>query len=595
MRRSLHIVFALVVALVVEGSCNRLPRPAATPSQRGTTAHEALEGIDSLMWVQPDSAFAMLQEFAGSPEADGMDAFEGHYCQVLIAELLYKNYYKQSNRKDLLKAVHYFDSIVGMDGADAHGKADTRGVSVQERDAFLAARAHYMNGVGLYERDSVVAACGEYLKALEIVETHFPNLETQDVASLQVGHLPRFMGLTYGRLAELFSGQFMQEPAIVCCKKALAYDRIEISSPLNQSSLLILLGKQYAKLDQNDSATFYCNEALQMLPDTNNAVYRDLVSQLALLNYDLSKDAEASIVQLKRMLAQTSDENEKMARISTIGSIYCDDGQYDSALVYLAPMFENKDNAVRQRVAASYLHEIYQSKGDTVKAAQFAVYLAENTVSQGKSNAQVSQLNELFQQHLQWEQEKAEAERRHAEQLAARRRLVRGVVTAGVMLLVLGLGLWWWMTKRRKEHEAETQTLNEEKQQLQTQVDDALQQLQTVDDALQQLQTQADDALQQARAMLPQRVADLYRAKVPNRLERIMDEFEAAYPQALEKLAAAYPELNETERQIAVLNFLHFRAKEEADLLDLSENTVNKYRSNLRKKTENASFSSFLD
>ena len=595
MRRSLHIVFALVVALVVEGSCNRLPRPAATPSQRGTTAHEALEGIDSLMWVQPDSAFAMLQEFAGSPEADGMDAFEGHYCQVLIAELLYKNYYKQSNRKDLLKAVHYFDSIVGMDGADAHGKADTRGVSVQERDAFLAARAHYMNGVGLYERDSVVAACGEYLKALEIVETHFPNLETQDVASLQVGHLPRFMGLTYGRLAELFSGQFMQEPAIVCCKKALAYDRIEISSPLNQSSLLILLGKQYAKLDQNDSATFYCNEALQMLPDTNNAVYRDLVSQLALLNYDLSKDAEASIVQLKRMLAQTSDENEKMARISTIGSIYCDDGQYDSALVYLAPMFENKDNAVRQRVAASYLHEIYQSKGDTVKAAQFAVYLAENTVSQGKSNAQVSQLNELFQQHLQWEQEKAEAERRHAEQLAARRRLVRGVVTAGVMLLVLGLGLWWWMTKRRKEHEAETQTLNEEKQQLQTQVDDALQQLQTVDDALQQLQTQADDALQQARAMLPQRVADLYRAKVPNRLERIMDEFEAAYPQALEKLAAAYPELNETERQIAVLNFLHFRAKEEADLLDLSENTVNKYRSNLRKKTENASFSLFLD
>ena len=52
-------------------------------------------------------------------------------------------------------------------------------------------------------------------------------------------------------------------------------------------------------------------------------------------------------------------------------------------------------------------------------------------------------------------------------------------------------------------------SLREENAQLQTQVDDALQQLQTVDDALQQLQTQADDALQQARAMLPQRVADL--------------------------------------------------------------------------------------
>ena len=592
MKRWFYIGIVLLVAVLV--GCNT-PPPVGHPLSEGEgLPHEVcqeLAEIDSLMWQQPDSAFAMLQEFASSAAADSLDEFNGHYCQVLIAELLYKNYYKQSNRKDLLKAVGYFDSIVGMDGYGT----DTRGVFVQEREAFLAARAHYMNGVGFYERDSVVAACGEYLKALEIVETHFPGIETQDFASLQVEHLPRFMGLTYGRLAELFSGQFMQEPAIVCCKKALAYDRIEISSPLNQSSLLILLGKQYAKLDQNDSATFYCNEALQMLPDTNNAVYRDLVSQLALINYDSSKDAEASIIQLKRMLAQTSDENEKMARISTIGSIYCDDGQYDSALVYLVPMFENKDNAVRQRVAASYLHEIYQSKGDTVKAAQFAVYLTENTVSQGKSNAQVSQLNELFQQHLQWEQEKAEAERRQTEQLAARRRLVRGVVTAVVVLLVVGLGLWWWMAKRRKEHEAETQTWHEEKQQLQTRMDDALQQLQTVDDALQQLQTQADDALQQARAMLPQRVADLFRAKVPNRLERIMDEFEAAYPGAIERVAAAYPNLTKTETQLFVLSFLQFRAKEEADLLGLSQNTVLQYRSNLRKKTENASISSFLE
>ncbi len=579
MRKLIYVVLMMVMVgctppgplLEGEGTPTTSPRPS--PPGEGV-ASRALENIDSLMWWRADSALTVMLEFAGSEAADSLDVFEGHYCQVLVAELLYKNFYKQSNRKELLKAVRYFDSI---------------------DDGFLAARAHYMNGVGFYERDSVVAACGEYLKALEIVETHFPNLETQDVAALRDRHVHRFMGLTYSRLAELFSGQFMQEPAIICCKKALAFDRIETSSPLNQSSLLILLGTQYAKLDQNDSATFYCNEALQMLPDTNNAVYRDLVSQLALINYDSSKDAEASISQLKRMLAQTSDESEKMVRISTIGSIYCDDGQYDSALVYLVPMFENKDNAVRQKVAASYLHEIYQSKGDTVKAAQFAVYLAENTVSQGKSNAQISQLNELFQQHLQWEQEKAEAERRQAEQLAARQRLVRGVVTAVVVLLVLGVGLWWWMAKRKKEHEAEAQILNEEKQQLQTQVNDALQQLQTVDDALQQLQTQADDALQQARAMLPQRVADLYRAKVPNRLERIMDEFEAAYPGVMERVAAAYPNLTKTETQLFVLSFLQFRAKEEADLLGLSQNTVLQYRSNLRKKTENASISSFLE
>ena len=589
MRRSLHIVFALVVALVVVGSCNRLPRPAATPSQRGTTAHEALEGIDSLMWVQADSALKVMLEFAGSAEADSMGVFEGHYCQVLIAELLFKNDYGQSNRKDLLKAVRYFDSIVdGADGrnADARGKADTRGVSVQEREAFLAARAHYINGAGFYERDSLIDACEEYLNALRMMEGHFEE-------KVLAGHKARFMALTYNRLVELFSAQYMQEPAIYCGRQSLTYDRKAQSSPDKIANTYFFIAKQYGKLEKADSAAYYYKMALEIHPDRKTLVYRDAVCLLALSEFRAHHDTLASLDSLKSMMVQASDETEMLTRFMAIGSIYHDIGQYDSAKVYLEPVVKKYPKGAN--TAAIYLRDIALKEGDTVRANQYALILAEVGTTSANNQARASQLNDMFQRHLQWEQEKAEAERRQAEQLTARQRMVRGVVMAVVVLLVLGLGLWWWMAKRRKEHETETQTWHEEKQQLQTRVDDALQQLQTVDDALQQLQTQADDALQQARAMLTQRVADLYRAKVPNRLERIMDEFEAAYPQALEKLAAAYPELNETERQIAVLNFLHFRAKEEADLLGLSDNTVNKYRSNLKKKTENAPFPSFLD
>ena len=553
----------------------------------------ALSQIDTLMWRQPDSALKVMMEFAGSEAADSLDAFEGHYCQVLIAELLYKNDYKQSNRKEVVKAVHYFDSIVGMDGygtdahdkADARDKADTRGVSVQ-RDAFLAARAHYMNGVGFYERDSLIEACEEYLNALRMMEGHFEEKALE-------GHKARFMALTYNRLVELFSAQYMQEPAIYCGKQSLAYDKKAQSSSEKIANTYYFIGKQYDKLQLVDSASYYYDMALELMPDRNNMIYRDIVSSRALFKFLYHGDTIAALDSLKSMAEQASNEAERINRCMTIGYIYYLMGQYDSAKAFGSIVVEK--DSVRRKHVANYLHTIAKEEGDTVKANQYALILAEVGATSANNQARVSQLNDMFQQHLQWEQEKAEAERRQAEQLAARQRLVRGVVTAVVVLLVLGVGLWWWMVKRKKEHEAEAQILNEEKQQLQTQVNDALQQLQTVDDALQQLQTQADDALQQARAMLPQRVADLYRAKVPNRLERIMDEFEAAYPQALEKLAAAYPELNETEQQIAVLNFLHFRAKEEADLLDLSENTVNKYRSNLRKKTENASFSSFLD
>ena len=610
MRKLIYVVLMMVmVGCTPPGPLSegeRLPRPAGTlnppnPLSKGEgAAHEALEGIDSLMWRQADSALKVMMEFAASPEAESLNEFEGHYCQVLIAELLFKNDYVQSNRKDLLKAVAYFDSLTFTlndipHASRRHCGLDPQSPNQNDNIVFLSARAHYMNGVGFYERDSVVAACGEYLKALEIVEMHFPGMETQDVASLQVEHLPRFMGLTYGRLAELFSGQFMQEPAIVCCKRALEFQEIEPGSPLNQSGLLYLLGKQYDKLNQYDSAAYYYDEALRLLPDTNNLVYRDLVSQYAILKYETENDAESFIQDLGCMVAQAADESEKLTRYLTIGAFYADVGQNDSALKYLTPVFMYKDDYQMTREAARCMRDIYQSQGDSLKVIQYAMYLTDNEVHEGESNAQVSQLNELFQRHLQWKQKKAESERKLAEQLAARRRLVRGVVTAVVVLLVVGLGLWWWMARRKKEHEAETQTWHEEKQQLQTRVDDALQQLQTVDDALQQLQTQADDALQQARAMLPQRVNEIYSSKVENRLERIMAEFEAAYPKALEQLAAAYPDLTPTERRIFVLSHLQFRAKEMADLLGLSENTVNQYRYNLRKKTENASFSAFLD
>ena len=558
------------IGLVLLGfltACIKTPEMVEKPVPAEGAVAE-LSAIDSLMWWRSDSAFAMLQEFASGAAADSLDKFNGHYCQVLIAELLYKNDYGQSNRTELQQAVAYFDRLTLTQNDNPHKDNRHCGLDPQSPNrndnlVFLDARAHYINGVGFYERDSVVEACGEYLKALEIMETHFPSVETVCTPSLPIAHLPRFIGLIYGRLTEMFSGQFMQEPAIVCCRKALDFNEIEPGSPLNQSILLFLLGKQYDKLNKNDSAAYYYDEALRMLPDKNNLVYRDLVSQMALLDYEMGNGVEPSIGDLKRMMRQAPDENEKMVRYLSLGSIYADIGQYDSALAYLTPVFENQEDVARQKVAAPILREIYQSRGDTVKAAQCALFLAENTAIRGERNAQVSQLNEMFQNHLEWERERAEAERRQAEQLAAQQHRKKGLTMAAIGLLMLGFGLWWWLARQKREREAEAQTWQEKQQQLQTQV---------------------DKAAQQARAMLPQRASDLYHSDVPNRLERIMAEFEAAYPKALEQLTAAYPELSEVERQIAVLNFLHFRAKEEADLTGYTEGTTLKYRSNLNKK-----------
>ena len=455
----MHILsFLFGLAMLV--ACSK---PAEVPEPRVAEPSRSVEGpilalsqIDTLMWHQPDSALAVMMEFAGSEAADSMGVFDGHYCQLLIAELLFKNDYGQSNRKELLKAVAYFDSLNFTlndipHASRRHCGLDPQSPNQNDNIVFLSARAHYMNGVGYYEHDSIVAACGEYLKALEIVETHFPNVETVCTPSLPIAHLPRFMALTYGRLGDLFSGQFMKEPSIVCYKKSLVFSKIEPTSANGMANLMSHLGNQYDALKQTDSAGYYYNEAFKYFADTNNLAYRDLIAARAVYNYDLGKGVEPAVSDLKRMAAQTTDEDERLTRFFTIGRIYYETNQFDSALVYLNRVFENKDNVGFKRETARCLRDIYQIKGDSLNAAQYAMFQAENAVSEAESNLQVSKLNELFQQHLQWEQERADAER----QEAARLRRNRMIVVVSVLVAVAAL-LAWLLIRRKMKQQRDT-------------------------------------------------------------------------------------------------------------------------------------------
>ena len=393
-----------------------LPRPAATPSQRGTTAHEALEGIDSLMWVQPDSALKVMMEFAGSKAADGLDVFEGHYCQVLIAELLFKNDYGQSNREEVLKAVGYFDSI---------------------DDGFWAARAHYINGVGFYEQGDLVNACTEYLNTLRIMESHFAKNEL-------VGKKARFMALTYNRLLDLFEAQLMSEPAIYCARQSLVYTQIAPTSLNAKANILYQIGLQHDILREKDSAVFYYEAALNALHDRNTIVYRDLMASRALFDYCDLQDTIKALDSLKSMVAQAESESERITRYSTIGYVYNDAGQLDSAKVYKELVFEFAEKAIDKKLAAKTLHDIAISEGDTLKANQYAQFLIEDVAAAAENQAQVSKLNDLFQNYLQEKQE--------AASLRERRKAVRLTLMVLVpLLLAIGLAVAIVMRRRHRK------------------------------------------------------------------------------------------------------------------------------------------------
>ena len=420
------IVFFLVVA-----ACTR-PDDDLVETRHGTslppiTVSPELSAIDSLMWRQPDSALACLIPYFDTCCRDAKfcvsttTEYNRHYANLLLAELLYKNDYPQTNRPALRQAVAYFDSIMQV-------PEPVEGPSFK-RNAFLTARAHYINGVGYYERDSIVPACAEYLKALELMESRFDEKDL-------MGKKARFMTYTYNRLGDLFSEQFMMEPSIDSYKHSYDYSVISPISSYSVSNALYRIGKQYNKKGDKDSADYYYTQALVNMPDSTNLYYRDMVSTKALLSYQMTHQAEISLDQLKQMATLAEDDDERLTRYMVIGNIFFEEGMYDSALLYLEPVLENKRNRFLQIRVANYLRIIYDSLGNKEKSNECLHYLALHSETGAENSVMVSQLSEMYKAYLSRKQEEEAAEKREAVVKKAIEIVVPVVVALALIIII---------------------------------------------------------------------------------------------------------------------------------------------------------------
>ena len=433
MKKHIHptgiwIAVALMALMV---ACNppkeKTMEPMAKPSVE-------LAAIDSLMWRQPDSAFAQLLQFAASPKADSLDVFNGHYCQLLISELLYKKDYGQSNREDLLKAVDYFDSLIGGTGG-----ADTRGVfSLHGQNVFLDARAHYINGVGYYEQENTVQACAEYLKALEVMEKYFDEKEL-------VGKKAQFMALTYTRLTSLFSDLYFHEQAIYFGKKSMVYYNKYNAFTRHVSWILNEIGSHYNMINNYDSAAFYYRRSLMVLPDTNNLAYRDVATHLAFLSYNMGGLPGASLNQLQRLIRQSETPKETLSRYAIIGEIYYHENQFDSAWIYLNKVFHESQNANSRKQAAERLATICKIQGKEGEIIKYAGFLVPYATQDEDKGIIKSQLAELYNIHKQ-----QELIHQHRLKVKKQTRWSVGVVI-GLLMVMLGIFVLYWKYKRKKQ------------------------------------------------------------------------------------------------------------------------------------------------
>ena len=424
----------------------KVVEPVETPSSE-------LCAIDSLMWRQPDSALAQLQRFVPSPAADSLDAFNGHYCQLLVSELLYKNDWGQSNRGELLRAVAYFDSLSFTLNDIPHARRRHCGPSFREcgtqspnrsdNIVFLTARAHYINGVGYYEHDSVVEACKEYLKALEVMEEHF---EEKDLA----GEKAKFMALTYTRLTDLFSDLYFHEQAIYFGKLSLAYYQKYDAKTGNVAWMLNNIGSHYDIMSNYDSAYYYYNQGISVLTDTNSLIYRGIATHLSFLSYKMGGSPSFLTNELHKLLVSAKSNQEYASRCLTIGEIFYHEWQFDSAWYYLNIAYNQTNNVPTKKQAAEWLVEIGEAHGKSEEASEFALFLVPFANMEENQSATKSQLAELYNEYRQ-----AQLQQQHNEAKKHAKQLLWTIV--GLLIIVTPILIISHRRNKKQKQDLETQ------------------------------------------------------------------------------------------------------------------------------------------
>lgn len=244
------------------------------------------------------------------------------------------------------------------------------------------------------------------------------------------------------------------------------------------------------------------------------------------------------------VFAKPVGEEDRWHQYLNRGTEFYFEGQQDSAKVYLEQVFENDEEG--KMTAARYLLDIALAQGDTLKINEYALYLAENydlTITQ--------------------------------ERQKSHRRII--IIVAASLLLLL-LMIWVILRlrkanhKQRLVHDQERQAYDQEREAYDRERQAFDQQLNAAQTAIER-QT-FEDLQRQTKEILSR----------GNQRKRIFEAFNAVYPHAYERLKSTYPDLSDQEYDLLILNFLEFRIKEEAEILELSQNTVMKYRSNLLKK-----------
>lgn len=544
--RSFFIVFSLLLVCI---SCQTPTREAKSCPQE-----DMLYRLDYYIATEPDSVLQILDTL----DVDLLSEKEqAHYClmKAKVRDMLFL--YDAETDSLLQVAENYF-----VGGKNKYMEADT--YKTLAHLAFKKAKGMQ------YELDWLLKAlqCIEQCYHLDprYIQGHPEPITEQEFIEDYKYYLHYLLGRTYSQGGYKEEGYNHLKTANQHFAKTQNFNI--------QSRTEYMLGNSYLEKGEYDSCIMCYNNGLDAAEKTSDveecAYYHYCMSMF--YKYKHGHEAYLDAEEKQRLLRQTVTECKKGLALlqesrdkyrdafySGLSNTYYYLKEYDSCIYFAKKEMELilkvHSEMTPNDMHAGIIYRIYKSYealGDADNALLYAnMYL---TMQQ-----QLKQEPQALEQVKNEYDKKMEMIQLQSEQQAKRYRLF---LLLALTLLVLMLVLW--LTFRyRKNKELEALRFLE---------------------ANRQLQSKLELASQQSQQILHQRAMNLYKTEDDKAWEHILAEFETAYPQVMEKLKAAHPDLTESECNIIILSFLGFRTKEEAEILNLSLNTVEKYRTNIRKK-----------
>jgi len=338
------------------------------------------------------------------------------------------------------------------------------------------------------------------------------------------------------------------------------------------------LGLAYLALEEYDSCQMCFQKGLrdaQVYGSSDDCVFYYICLSMYCIQR-VEKQAFSSEEEREQLLHQMIDESReglsllgdstesahRKGLLENLAEAYYELQQYDSCIYYGTQALVIEDHVFYDNPLLKWLFHSHKTLGNNEKAILYAEKMLLVQEKESEDRRAAAEVKSEYEKQMEISQLKA-------EQQLKRYRLYLGLALLALVLLVVIV----LVLRYRKNKELEA--LKSREAQL-------------------RLQGALEKATLHSWQVLQQQALAIYQSEQKDKLKQILEAFDKAYPQAKKKLQTVCPDLSETERNLAILTLLRFRSKEEANLLNLSENTVRKYRSTLNKKLDFNLFSDLV-